>query len=211
MSSHGLHGTHGSENQIWSRVICGSPWLTLFSAVPWLSLPRLQSARVDPAARHRGLVSGGPACRRPAAWGPRRRRRSARQQTRSAQLAPSGTELCSGRREWVEPMPPRVSGQRSRCRRVLRRVGTHCAPAGSKPDCSRHGHAGLRQGHGRTAQHRATRRGGGGMDFRPAVESSAAGVASEPPKSCRRAARNNRVCGRWPRSSWCTVRNISRY
>ena len=36
---------------------------------------------------------------------------------------------------------------------------------------------GLRQGHGRTGQHRATARGGGGMDFRPAVESSAGGVA----------------------------------
>jgi len=31
-----------------------------------------------------------------------------------------------------EPMPPRLPGQRSRCRRVLRGVGTHRASVGSK-------------------------------------------------------------------------------
>ena len=46
-----------------------------------------------------------------------------------------------------------------------------------KPDCARHRHTGLRQGHGRAGQHRATGTSRGGLDFCPAMESSAGGVA----------------------------------
>ena len=55
------------------------------------------------------------------------------------------------------------------------------------------------------------RRGGGGMDFRPAVESSAGGVARA---SHRRAAAVQRGttgrAGRGREARWCTARNISR-
>ena len=135
--------------------------------------------------------------------------RSADTTSKVGTTASSGTELCSGRREWVEPMPPRVRGQRSGCGRVLGRFGTYGALL-DQNQIARDTVTLVSKGHGALDNTVQLQEAGVGWIAALPWNQAPAGLRERARKSCRCAAPNNRVCGPWARSCWCTARNISR-